>query len=117
MTRLDVSRAPRGHLVRHQRLVIPHQEPLRPAPALLALEPPPDVLEQYVPTPPVRQRLVVQRNAAVARLTERAEGERLVTSQGAEDEASSAATLAACGLTQRALEVRPEKRPVKTLTA
>ena len=54
--------------------------------ALLAPEPPPDVLEQHVLPPPIGQRLVVELDAAIARLTERPEGERLVLSEGAEDD-------------------------------
>ena len=43
----------------HRRLVIPHQQPLWPAPALQTPEPPPDVCEQHVPPRPVRESLVV----------------------------------------------------------
>lgn len=42
--------------VRHRRLMAPHYQPLRPALALLAPEPAPDILEQHVPPARVRQR-------------------------------------------------------------
>ena len=45
--------APRSLAVRHRRRMIAHQQPLRPPPALLAPEPPADVLERHVPPPPV----------------------------------------------------------------
>ncbi len=106
--------------VRHSRLLIPHKQPLRPAPALLAREPPPDVLAQDVTSVRVRQRLVVQRDAPVARLTERPESERLVISQGAEDDASSARRWLAVGGHSGHVRSRPRTAligPVKTLTA
>ena len=71
--------------VRHRSLVIAHQQPLVPQPALFAPEPP-DVQEQHVPPAPIGLRLVVELDAAIARLAERPEGEGAVISQGAEDE-------------------------------
>ena len=52
-----------GSLTRHRWLVIADQQPLRPAPALLALEPPPDVLEPNLALPQRRGRAVHQRLA------------------------------------------------------
>ena len=43
--------------------MIAHQQPPRPAPALLAPEPPPDVQEQHVPPTPIRERLKVEIDA------------------------------------------------------
>ncbi len=62
----------------HRCLVVPHQQPLVPAPALFAPEPPPDVQEQHIPPTPIGERLMVQRDAAIAHLTERPEGEGAV---------------------------------------
>ena len=55
-------------------------------PSLLTREPPPELLDLHVPPVPISQHLVVQNDAPVAGLTERAEGERLVISPGAEDD-------------------------------
>ena len=41
---------------------------------------PPDVQEQHVPPAPIGLRLVVELDAAIARLAERPEGERLMIS-------------------------------------
>ena len=46
-----------------------------------------ETIAQHVPAVPVRQRILIQHDAPVARLTEGAEGERSVLSEGAEDEA------------------------------
>ena len=93
--------------VRHRRLlVIADQQPLRPTAAPLAREPPPDALELHVPSAPARQ-LVVQRYAAIARLTERTERERLVLSQRAEDNAARSFT--ALPVAARAAAARPPR--------
>ena len=69
---------------RHRRLMIVQHQPICPAPALPAPQPAPDVTERHVPAVPVCQLILVEYDTPVARLTERAEGERLVIGQGAE---------------------------------
>ena len=75
-----------GRSVRHHRLIVPHQQPLVPPPALLAPQPPANVLEQHLPPAPVCECLLLEQDAAIARLTEGPEDEGAVISQGAEDE-------------------------------
>ncbi len=74
--------------VRHSRLLMSDRQPLRPAPTLPAREPPPDFLKQHVLAVPIRQRRLVQDDAPVAVPAEGRQGEGVVVSQGAEDEAS-----------------------------
>ena len=65
--------------------MIPHEQPLRPTPALLAGEPTAQLVEQHVPAVPRRHRLLVQDDTTLAGPTEGRQGERPV-SEGAEDE-------------------------------
>ena len=64
--------------VRHSRLLMSDRQPLRPAPALLAREPSPDLLEQHVLAVPLRQRRLVQEDAPVAVPAEGRQGEGVV---------------------------------------
>ncbi len=51
-----------------------------------AAQPASDAIERHVPAVPVCQLILVEYDAPVARLAERAEGERPVVSEGAEDD-------------------------------
>ena len=68
--------------VRHRRLEIADQQPLRPAPALPAPQPPPDRVEPHLAAQARDQRRLVQLDAPITRLAEGAEAEALVFSQG-----------------------------------
>ena len=57
---------------------------------VVAPESPPNILERPVPPAPIREGLMVEQDAAVARLAEGPEGEGAVISQGAEDEGHEA---------------------------
>ena len=70
--------------VRHRRLVIADQQPPRPAPTLPAPQPPPDRVEPHLATQARDQRRLVQLDAPVTRLAERAEAEALVVGEGEE---------------------------------
>ena len=64
--------------VRHRRLLMPDRQTLRPPPARVAPQPPANVPEQHVPPAAIREGLMLEQDAAVARLTERAQREGAV---------------------------------------